>query len=236
VQERIALSRNGLIAVTGMLTGGAVAAGALLHFVAAAPLPFVILAACVSPAALVLLLYVGHLLRAHPERQGHLTALKLLGVASICMGLLLLLDCVLPPMIMTTPVRHVTTREHVVAASLDRYDLELAPEQAHGLIDGHAATLEITPVFHRLLSAGLADSPHPLVDHSTANKVGMSVAGLAFLIPLGLMRFVPDRNDPGRNMVAYFTVFVPSYIVSLIAAGIWVKLLLVHVFGTVDMM
>jgi len=236
MQEGITVSRNTLAAVAGVLVGGAAVAGALLHFIVAAPLPFVILLACVSPAALVVLLYVGYLLRARPDKSGYLTALKLLGVGSICVGLLLLLDCVLPPRSIPTAVRHLTRRDEGAALSLGKYDLDVPAKHAHGLFDGQAAVIEVTPVFHRLQSAKLTDRSQTLVSRSTSNRLGMTVAGLVFLIPLALMRFVPDRNDPGRNMVAYFMVFVPSYIVSLIAAGIWIKLLLVHVFHTIDMM
>ena len=61
----------------------------------------------------------------------------------------------------------------------------------------------------------------------------IAAAGLFFLA-VGLFIFKPREDNPSGNMPGFFLLVAPSYILSLIAAGVWIKLLLVHVFRVID--
>ena len=84
MSEKVTLTRVGLVIIALLLVAGALATAMLLHYLAEAPLPLVMLMTCVSPAALILLLYVGYCIRTRPEKTEYLSALKLLGLAGIC--------------------------------------------------------------------------------------------------------------------------------------------------------
>ena len=236
MQDRITLTRGGLVGVAVLLVSVAMLTALLLYYVAGSPPALVILITCLSPAAMVLLLYVGHLLYSEPDRRGYLVALKALGVASICMGLLVLLDFVLPAKRISTVVRDAVPRGHEVLVHLGKYEKSIPADKGPDVFEGQPASLEVTPLFHRIENVEIGEKKEVVVRRSTVGKIAMLATGLLFLLPIGLIRYTPDANDPVRNKAAFFLVVAPSYVLSLVATGLWVKLLLVHGLHTIETM
>ena len=86
--EGVTLNRAGLALVAGALVTGAASLGAVLHFFVAAPPAFTILMICLSPAAVILLLYIGHLVSTGAQKRQYILPLQAAGMVSVCLGLL----------------------------------------------------------------------------------------------------------------------------------------------------
>jgi hypothetical protein len=55
------------------------------------------------------------------------------------------------------------------------------------------------------------------------------VAALLFFLPLGLYSFSPAKGKPLTSVRTFVMLVVPSYILSLIAGGLLIRLLLIKV-------
>ncbi len=236
MSEKVTLTRAGLAIIALLLVAGALATAMLLHYLAGAPLPLVMLMTCVSPAALILLLYVGYRIRTRPEKTEYLSALKLLGLAGICMGVMIFVDFLLPAKTIHTNVQAMIPRGDHVELQLGRYEQNVGKNLAKKFFEGRKVTLEVTSLFDRIESVRLGRDTVPLLRRQKIGKVVMLIAGLVCLVPLMLFRLKLRPETPLKNMTEYFLVIVPSYIVSLISIGVWIKLFLVHVFGVIDTM
>ncbi len=236
MDQKITLSRFSLVAVAVFLVVGAMVTAILLHYVAEAPLPFTMLITCLSPAALVLLLYIGHLYLAQPEKSAYLVALKLLGLLSILLGVVFFLDFLLPPEEIPTNVRSTIIRDDHCIVRIGKFRQEVSPALQDRFFDGQNVRLKATLLFDRVEAIVLAGETAPVWQRSTGAKVGMIIIGLVLLIPLGLFRISTQEDPPRRNIATYLFMIAPSYILSLISIGVWIKFLLVHVFGAIETM
>ena len=87
-------------------------------------------------------------------------------------------------------------------------------------------SLRLTPIF------GDVEELHSLTDDKlrhnrpSGERVGRLAAAVVFLVPLTLFLFMPAADDPTRNMMIYTLFVIPSYIISLVAGSLWIKLLM----------
>lgn len=234
--DRLAISRSLLGGIVALLVISTAIAAGLLYFAFSAPVVLVLLVACLMPGAMVLLLYIGYLLRHDPQRQGYIFALKGLALLSVAMGLLVLLDFALPTSTVTTDVKEIVPREDEAVLDFGVYRKSVPVIWQKACYEGLKAELEITPLFHQVDHVTLCDSGGPEFGRPWSARVLMIIGGLAFLLPVGLLRFSPSQDDPWHNTFGYFSLVAPSYVLSLVAAGLWVKVLLVHVFRTLPTM
>ena len=99
------------------------------------------------------------------------------------------------------------------------------------LYEGSQVRLETTRIFSQVESVTGVDNPGLVFRRSLWDKLIMLVGAVLFFVPLAAFSFAPRPDEPSRNMTTFALVVAPSYIASLIALGLWVKLLLVHFFG-----
>ncbi len=234
--EKVTLTRTGLALVFVVLVAGALGTALPLYFLGEVNLPLVMLVTCLSPAALIILLYIGYLVRTDPEKRGYIVPLRIIGVASICMGLLVFLDFGLPTRTIKTNVQGKYPRGDQNIAHMGDYEQAVSRDFYDRLMDGTAVDLEVTPFFNRMVTITAVKRLNPDFTRSTGDVVFMAVAGLLFLFPVALFRFSPRARNASRDLAGYLLVVVPSYIISLIACGLWVKFLLVHVLHVIDKM
>lgn len=234
--EKVTLTRTGLALVFVVLVAGALGTALPLYFLGEVNLPLVMLVTCLSPAALIILLYIGYVVRTEPEKRGYIVPLRIIGVASICMGLLVFLDFALPTRTIKTNVLGKYPRGDQNIAHMGDYEQAVSRDFYDRLMDGTAVDLEVTPFFNRMVSIIAAERPNPDFTRSTRDVVFMVVAGVLFIFPVALFRFSPQARNASRDMAGYLLVVVPAYIISLIACGLWVKFLLVHFLHVIDKM
>ncbi len=234
--EGVTLNRAGLSLVAGAITAGAASLAAVLHFIVAAPLTFIILMVCFTPAAVILLLYIGYLVSSGASKRHYIPPLQAVGLASVCLGLLIFLDLSLPA---GTTVANVTarfTRDGQALIHAGGYKEQVAVEFYNKTFEGSAVMIETTPLFHQLVSIGSSELGLLGYYRSDIKQYLMVAMGAIFVFPVLLFRLVPKAQKIRRDMFTYGLVIVPSYMISLIACGVWVKLVLVHVFGTIGKM
>lgn len=234
--EKVTLTRTGLALVFAVLVAGALGTALLLRFLGEADLPLVMLVTCLSPAALIILLYIGYLVRTQPEKRGYIVPLRVIGVASICMGLLVFLDFGLPTRTIKTNVLGKYPRGDQNIVHMGDYEQAVSRDFYDQLRDGKGVDLEVTPFFNRMVTITAAERVNPDFTRSTRDVVFMIVTGALFIFPVALFRFAPRGRNASRDMAGYLLVVVPSYIISLIACGLWVKFLLVHFLHVIDKM
>ena len=232
--ERVTLSRAGLLGVSVLLGVGALGTALALNFIAKAPLSFVMLITSLSPSALILLLYMGHLLRVRPEKSGYLVILKGLGLLSIIMAVLVVLDLLMPA----------SVRSGIIQAKFERGDKRIvrvnSREQAvsrdfyDAVAENDKMNLETTPLFGRVKNLATSEDNLAGYSMSDSNKVLTLIGGALLLLPLSVLHFVPKADDKLYNMNVFIFLLSPSYVISLVAVGMWVKLLFGHVFQSVN--
>jgi len=236
MQDRVTLTQGGLTGSAVALVATTLATGAAMHYLLAAPLPLVMLVTCLSPAAMVLLLYIGHLVRSRPQATHYLLALKLLGLASICMGLLLMLDFLVPLRTIRANVQSMIPGGQTCQVSFGRYERLVSAGVCENLVEGDAVTLTVTSLFHRVEEVRVGDAGWMLYARPLLNKVLMLAMALLLLYPMCMLRFRPKTSDKHHNLAAFGLLVAPSYLFSLVAMGLWTKFLLVHVLHAVDKM
>jgi hypothetical protein len=230
VPTRVTLTNKDLTIIAAVLVGGALLTASSLRFIVQVPVPLVMLLTCLSPAALILLLYMGYLLRAHPEKRGYLIVLRILGLASVCIGLLVFLDFALP-----TRTAHEYIRAKVLRG--DQHVLQLGGREQEvdqwfykDLVEGDELLVETTRVFERLETITAAAGRQAYAPRTNLDRLEMIAVGMLFLLPALVFRFTPRPEDNFYNMTFFALVIAPSYIISLVAVGLLAKLLLVNVF------
>lgn len=237
MQDKVTLTQSALTGAALALVTTTLLTGATLHYLVHAPLPLVMLITCLSPAAMVLLLYMGHLVRSRPELTHYLLALKALGLASVCMGLLVMLDFLLPVRMLPARVAAVMPQgENVTVVDFGRYRRAVSSELAEDLYEGVSASIVITPLFHRVEEIRGGEQGSMLYARPLLNKLLMIGCGLLLLYPMCMLRFRPKASDKNHNVAAFGLLVAPSYVFSLIALGLWTKFLMVHVLHTIDKM
>ncbi len=224
--------------VVVLLVAGSLVTALLLRYVVSASLPFVLLITSLSPAALIVLLYIGYLVRTRGEKIGYLIPLKVLGIFSICMGLLIFLDFVLPDRNLTGMVVAKTPRGDENIIHVKGFEQAVPRSFYNELVEGSMVHMKVTRLFSRVVSITSASQANAFPGYlrSTWSKVLMAILGGLFLLPVRISRFKPNRQDLSANTKAFITVIVPGYIMSLIAGGFWIKMLFVHVFQSIDRM
>ncbi len=234
--EGVTLNRAGLSLVAGAIAAGAASLGAVLHFIVAAPLAFTILMICLTPAAVILLLYIGYLVSSGASKRHYIPPLQAVGLASVCLGLLIFMDLSLPVGTAVTKVTARFTRDGQALIHAGGYKEQVDAEFYNRTFEGSPVKIETTPLFHQLVS--ISSSELGLVGYfrSDVKQYIMVAMGVLFVFPVLLFRLVPKAKKIRRDMFTYGLVIVPSYLISLIACGVWVKLVLVHVFGTIGKM
>ena len=236
MSEKLTLSGVGLLFFATVLAAGAAATAALLHFVFAAPVAFTLIITCLSVPALTLLYYIGFLLHRNPKKPVYLVPVKVLAMLSIAMSMVIVLDFILPTRTGHVPVEVKIKDGEKVVVHLGSYKQTVEPAGFPEIYEGQQIALEKTALLGRIESLRVAGSVEPGHTRPGLEKLLFGLAAVVFFLPVGLLKFSPDRNNAYHNMAGYFGLVVPSYVLSLIAFGLWIKLFLVHVFHTIDKM
>lgn len=155
---------------------------------------------------------------------------------SIAMSVVLVLDFVLPTQTDYVPVEVKLAEGGKTLLHVGSYRQLVEPSSFSEVHEGQQVALERTALLGRLESLKASGSTTPGYTRSSLEKLLLGVAAVVFIVPIGMLKFSPDGQSPSRNMAAYFALVVPSYVLSLIASGFWIKLFLVHVFHTIDKM
>lgn len=234
--ERISLSGWGLFLLAAVLAAGGAATAALLHYVAHAPLPFVLLITCVSLPAMTLLFYIGFLIWTSPKTTGYLLPIKALAVLSVAMSLAIVMDFVMP-----VQSEHLILQAKVPGGQysilhIGGYEQAVDARTFNMVHEGDRLAVKTTALFGRIESISAAGMSEPGYIRSTWDRIVMISCAAVFFVAVGALRFNPNKDEPARNLKAYFALIVPSYVLSLIAVGLWIKLILVHILQTVDKM
>ena len=229
MSEKMILTRTGLVVVMAVLGAAALATAGLLHFVAEAPPVFVVLITCISSPALIVVLYMGWLLRHEPENTAWLGGVKVLAIASICMGALLILDYVLPTRFISETVVGKIPRPDEYVLDLGTREQPVSGEFYAEIVERDAVKLEVTQLFGRIRSVTGPGRSAAGFTRSSLSRFLIVAAGVLFFLPLPLLRFTPDPRNASRNMQYYVLLICPSYVLSLIATGLLIKLLLVNI-------
>jgi hypothetical protein len=220
------LTRVGLLLIALVLAIGALITAGVLNFVVKAPPEFVMLITCLSPPALIMLLYIGWVIRNTPDKENVLMWLKVLCVLSLCMGTLIFLDYVLTPHTVVKIVKGRIPRANEYVIGLDGSEQAISKSFYDELVEGDAVKIKITPILKRTRSITGPKRAQPGYVLGRGGKILLALVAVPFFLPLGVLSFNPARSKPERNMQVYFLLVVPSYILSLIAAGLLIKLLL----------
>jgi len=234
--DRLTLSGSALLFSATALGGCASATAALLHFAFDAPPAFTLIIACLSVPALTLLFYIGLLLHRNPGKPAYLAPLKGLAILSVAMSMVILLDFVLPVRTDHLPIQSKITEGNETILRFGGYRQAVNAAGFSSVHEGQQITLTKTALLGRIASLRAAGSVEPDYRRSILEKAVLALSALAFFLPAGLFAFTPHPNTPSQNMAGYFGLVVPSYIFSLVASGLWIKLFLVHVFHAIDKM
>jgi len=238
MSDRSMLDRGSLWTAAAILGAGGSATALVLYFLARVDLPLVLVVTCVSLPALALLLHVGNLLRDCPHQSGYLLPLKFLSLLSVCMSLLIILDLALPLRTEAMTVNAVVPAGQSRILHLDGHEQAVAGELADDLLEGDIVTVENTRVFRRIetLSIPAAGARPGVVAYRRSgwDKAAMMIAAVLFFLPAGVLPFAPKPADVPWNMRMYLRLLVPSYVLSMVAMGLWIKLFLLHVAHTID--
>ncbi len=222
--ETITLSRGGILAISAVLVIGALVTGLVLHFVVEASLPLVFLFTCLTPAPLILLLYIGYLVHTDSQSAQYLPILKFLGVLSIIMGLLILLDLLLAGQYLKLNVESKYQMDGEFLIKAGRYSQPLSEKIYNQIAETDQLEIIASLVFRQLVEMKIARGGEIIYSWPFEEKILQFVGGLIFLCPLGLMKKRPDPEKEDR-IKFFFLVIAPSYIASLVAIGMWIKLL-----------
>jgi hypothetical protein len=225
-----------LFLLAAVLAAGGAATAALLHYVAAAPMPFVMLITCLSLPAMTLLFYIGFLVWTSPKTTGYLLPIKALALLSVAMSLAIVLDFVLPSRTSNLTLEAKASDGNSSVLYMGSYVQSVKARPFKMVEEGDRLTVKSTPLFGRIESIAAAGMDRPGFSRSGWDKAMMVVAAAIFFAAVGTLKFTPSVEDPSRNIAGYFALIVPSYVLSLVAGGLWIKLLLVHVLQTVDRM
>jgi len=236
MSEKLTVSGFGLVPFATVLIGGAAATAVSLHFLVGAPVAFTLIVTCLSVPALTLLFYIGLLMRTNPKKPGYLAPLKGFAMLSIAMGMVIVLDFILPTRTDYAPVKARIEDGEKMVLHVGSYRQTVEPAAFSQVHEGQQVALEKTALLGRIESLRAPRSVEPGYTRPMLEKLLLGLAALVFFMPVGLLKFSLDKEEPSRNMAGYFGLVVPSYVLSLIASGLWIKLFLVHVFHTIDRM
>jgi hypothetical protein len=234
--DRLTLSGKQVLGLAVMVAAGAAVTAFLLHFVARASEVFTIVVTCVSIPVTSLLAYLGFAMRADTGKHGYLVPLKAMAVLSLALAAVIALDFVLPKQTEPLRVEGKVKIGNRTELFFGPYRVTAAASAVKDIHDGDMVSVETTPLLDRVCSVRAKDGSRADYRRSAFDKGSLAFTGLVFFLPITMLRFKPDAASPVRNMRAYLTVVVPSFILSLIASGLWVKLFLVHVVGSIDKM
>lgn len=231
---RVTLTNKNLAIIALVLVGGALLTASSLHFIVQMPVPLVMLLTCLSPAALILLLYMGYLMRVRPEKRGYLVVLRILGLVSICIGLLVFLDFALPTRTAHEYVRAKILRDDQHVLQLGDHEQEVDQWFYKDIVEGDELLVETTRVFERLETITAATGRQAYRPRTNLDRIEMIAVGVLFLLPALMFRFTPRPEDNFYNMTFFALVIAPSYIISLVAVGLLAKLLMANAFKLID--
>lgn len=235
--DKIKLSDVQLLGIVGLIVGVTGAVAGFLNFYLHADLATTLLASTFTPGALILLLYLGHLVCTAPASKAYMKLLKALAGLSVMLGMLLFLDANLPANSVELAIKAKIPHSGGGQLDLGRYEVEVSAEVLDAALEGDPVTLKVTPIFNRILHAKFLRGADLESSQAEAQRRGMFVAALVFLYPIMMFFFSPRAELPVRtNLTVYFLAIVPSYIISLVAMVIWLKLVLVHFLGLIPRM
>jgi hypothetical protein len=157
-----------------------------------------------------------------------MAVLKFLALASVAMGAFILLDFNLPRQHIIAPVTMKVP--DVDGGGLIRAggrEATISAEVYNVLSEGDDVEIEHTPMLGCTTRAWPANDRALWAD-SEGGRSQLLVAAIIMLFPLTMFLFGTNSEDPTHNMVAFALCIAPSYIISLVAAGMWLKLGLTH--------
>jgi len=234
-QKQSAPFGSSLLASAAVVAAATAATAFLFHFVARAPEEFTLLVTCLSVPAATLLLFLGALIGASPDQHGYLNPVKAMATFSLAMTGVIVLDFILPTALCRLPMKGKIPAGNKAIVYVGSYREYVPADAIADAQEGDLVDVETTRLLGKVESMSLPGQGWMNV-RSIADKASLAAAAALFFLPVGVMKFTPRKNDPARNMKAYLTLVVPSFILSLIALGLWIKLLLVHVAHMIDRM
>jgi hypothetical protein len=150
-----------------------------------------------------------------------------------------ILDFVLPPQVLSARVEAViplNSRQDALEFNLGRVPVDALFADASAVFEGQELTVKITSLLNRIDEVQAGKDRTIVYARPLNDRIMLLVAGAVCLVPLSLWRFRPESGTARGNMAGYLLLVVPSYMISLVAAGFWIKLFLVHVFRVIDTM
>lgn len=234
--EKLAPGNPNMFLFAGGVAAAAVTTALVMRFLVGASESFTLIVACLSIPATTLLLYLGLLMHGDPEGCDYLLPVKALAVLSLAMSGVIVLDFTL-----ATNFRWVTVKGKIpIAGETVLYAgpyVQRVPAAALANVhEGDLVGIETTALLDRIESITPAGSTKAINLRSAWQKLPLAATALLFFLPVGMLKFSPRQGEVRRNVTAYLTLVVPSFILSLIASGLWIKLFLVHVVHSIDRM
>lgn len=223
--QTITLTRSNVLLVAAVLVGGALVTGSILYMFVEAPLSLVFLITCLTPAALILVLYVGYLMHSDPAKSDYMTPMKILGMVAVSTAVLLILDVFLPPKTLRQPIQNKYKRDGQCMIYTGRFEQPVSRMVYEQTLEGGQVTVIASRIFNRVESMSDASTGHSMYIREPITEFAMVGAAVLFCIPLGLLKVKPKSDDVSHNMKMYFGLVAPSYIMSMIAGGILLQLL-----------
>jgi hypothetical protein len=217
-----------------VVLAGAGVTGSLLSLVLHASPSLVVIVTCLSIPALTLLFYIGYMVRCEPTVTSYLAPLRALAVLSVAMSGTIVLDLVLSERDTQMTVEAKVLSGQMSILHMGSYRQPVDAQHFKTVKEGDVVAVRTTPVFRRIESISMLDAPSPGFRRSREDNAVMIVAAGVFFLAAGVFIFRPREGNRPGNMPGFFLLVVPSYILSLIAAGLWIKLLLVHVLKAID--
>jgi len=234
VSQQPMLTKPAILLLCVVVTVATGATGCLLLFVLHASPAFVMIVSCLSIPAMTLLFYMGYMLRYEPKVTSYLGALKVLALLSMAMGVAIVLDFVLGVKHTAMTVDAKVPSGETSILHMGGYEQPVDAERFRFVQEGDVLAVRRTAIFRRIEDVSLAGNSEPAFRRSREDKGVMIAAAVLFSLTIGTLMFAPREGYPGRNMCGFFLLVAPSYILSLVATGLWIKLLLVHAFRVID--
>ncbi len=222
--QTITLTRFSVLLVTSVLVAGTLLTGSVLYMCVEAPLSLVFLVTCLTPAALILVLYVGYLMHNDPVKSGYMTPMKIMGMIAVATAGLLIMDVLMAPKTLHQSIQNKYNRDGQCMIYTGRFEQPVSRMVYEQMLEGGQITVIASRIFNRVESMSDTETGYNIYTRESITEFAIVGAACLFCIPLGLLKVKPKTDDVDHNMRMYFGLVAPSYIMSLIAVGILLQL------------